>query len=269
MTEAPEVEDLHPVPEWEADVLLRDGRVAQLRPIVPADSDEFIAFYGRVSEESKYFRFFAPYPTLSPRDVRRFTVVDHERRVAFVMTLHGQIIAVGRYDATSDDEAEVAFLVEDAHQGRGIGQLLLEHLAQAGRERGLQRFHAEVLPSNARMLQVFREMGYSLTAELADGVQQLTFPLDATDTAVGVMRAREQRAEAASIARIFDARSIAVIGASRRQDSIGQAMVRNLVLGDYSGAVYAVNSSAEAVSGETKALEMFVVERCLPSEQET
>ncbi len=249
MTEAPEVEDLHPVPEWEADVLLRDGRVAQLRPIVPADSDEFIEFYSRVSEESKYFRFFAPYPTLSARDVRRFTVVDHDRRVAFVMTLHGQIIAVGRYDATSDDEAEVAFLVEDAHQGRGIGQLLLEHLAQAGRERGLERFHAEVLPSNARMLQVFREMGYSLTAELADGVQQLTFPLDATDTAVGVMRAREQRAEAASIARIFDARSIAVIGASRRQDSIGQAMVRNLVLGDYSGAVYAVNSSAEAVSG--------------------
>ncbi|MCK5891158.1 MAG: GNAT family N-acetyltransferase [Aeromicrobium sp.] len=243
------MEDLHPVPEWEADVLLRDGRVAQLRPIVAADSDEFIAFYDRVSEESKYFRFFAPYPTLSARDVRRFTVVDHDRRVAFVMTLHGQIIAVGRYDATSDDEAEVAFLVEDAHQGRGIGQLLLEHLAQAGRERGLQRFHAEVLPSNSRMLQVFREMGYSLTAELADGVQQLTFPLDATDTAVGVMRAREQRAEAASIARIFDARSIAVIGASRRQDSIGQAMVRNLVLGDYSGAVYAVNSSAEAVSG--------------------
>ena len=96
MTEAPEVEDLHPVPEWEADVLLRDGRVAQLRPIVPADSDEFIEFYSRVSEESKYFRFFAPYPTLSARDVRRFTVVDHDRRVAFVMTLHGQIIAVGK-----------------------------------------------------------------------------------------------------------------------------------------------------------------------------
>ncbi|WP_229051235.1 bifunctional GNAT family N-acetyltransferase/acetate--CoA ligase family protein [Aeromicrobium sp. Leaf350] len=249
MTEAPETVDLHPVPEWEADVLLRDGRVAQLRPVVAADSDEFVAFYGRVSEESKYFRFFAPYPTLSARDVHRFTVVDHDQRVAFVVTLHGRIIAVGRYDATSPAEAEVAFLVEDAHQGRGIGQLLLEHLAQAGRERGLERFHAEVLPSNTRMLQVFREMGYTITAELADGVQQLTFPLDATDTSVGVMRAREQRAEAASIARIFDARSIAVVGASRRQDSIGQAMVRNLVLGDYSGAVYAVNSSAEAVSG--------------------
>ncbi|MFT4298640.1 MAG: GNAT family N-acetyltransferase [Aeromicrobium sp.] len=243
------VDPLHPVPEWEADVLLRDGRVAQLRPIVPEDAEDFVAFYGRVSDESKYYRFFAPYPTLSARDVRRFTEVDYDRRVAFVVTLNEQIIAVGRYDATSDAEAEVAFLVEDAHQGRGIGQLLLEHLAQAGRERGLERFHAEVLPANSRMLQVFREMGYSLSAELADGVQQLTFPLDATDTAVGVMRSREQRAEAASISRIFSARSIAVVGASRRQDSIGQAMVRNLVLGDYSGSVYAVNSSAEAVSG--------------------
>ncbi len=249
MTDEPDRATLHPVPEWEADVLLRDGRVAQLRPIVPADADEFVAFYDRVSDESKYLRFFAPYPRLSPRDVQRFTEVDHDRRVAFVVTLHGQIIAVGRYDAISDVEAEVAFLVEDAHQGRGIGQLLLEHLAQAGRERELTQFHAEVLPANTRMLQVFREMGYSLRAELADGVQQLSIALDSTDTSLGVMRAREQRAEAASIERIFEARSIAVIGASRRQDSIGQAMVRNLVLGDFSGAVYAVNSSAEAVSG--------------------
>ncbi|MFT4187672.1 MAG: GNAT family N-acetyltransferase [Aeromicrobium sp.] len=249
MSDAPDDPDQHPVPEWEADVLLRDGRVAQLRPIVPADAEEFVAFYSRVSDQSKYFRFFSPYPKLSDRDVRRFTTVDHDRRVAFVVTAADQIIAVGRYDATSDVEAEVAFLVEDAHQGRGIGQLLLEHLAQAGRERGLERFHAEVLPANARMIQVFREMGYSLRAELADGVQQLTFALDATDTAVGVMRSREQRAEAASIARIFAARSIAVVGASRRHDSIGQAMVRNLVLGGFSGAVYAVNSNAEAVSG--------------------
>ncbi|EFQ84197.1 putative bacteriochlorophyll 4-vinyl reductase [Aeromicrobium marinum DSM 15272] len=249
MTDDAPTDDVHPVRDWEADVLLRDGRVAQLRPIVPADADDFVAFYDRVSAESKYFRFFAPYPTLTNRDVKRFTEVDHDRRVAFVVTLHGQIIAVGRYDAVSDEEAEIAFLVEDAHQGRGIGQLLLEHLAQAGRERGLQRFHADVLPSNVRMLQVFREMGYTLRAELADGVQQLFFELDATDTSVGVMRAREQRAEAASIERIFNATSIAVVGASRRADSIGQAMVRNLVLGDFSGAVYAVNSSAEAVSG--------------------
>lgn len=125
----------HPVEHWEADILLKDGRAAQIRPILPSDAEGLVAFYGRVSDESKYFRFFAPYPKLSDKDVKRFTTVDHDRRVAFVITMADKIIATGRYDAVSPHEAEVAFLVEDAHQGRGIGQLLLEHLAQAGRER--------------------------------------------------------------------------------------------------------------------------------------
>ena len=235
-------------------MLLKDGRVAQLRPIVPEDAERLVEFYDRVSDESKYMRFFAHYPKLSAKDVERFTHVDLDRRVAFVVTLHDLIIGVGRYDAVpgtsgGDDTAEVAFLVEDAHQGRGVGQLLLEHLAQAGRERGLRRFVAEVLPANTRMLQIFREMGYQVEGSVEEGVQRLAFEIQSTDTAIGVMRAREQRAEAASIERIFSARSIAVIGASRRQDSIGQTMVRNLVLGDYQGSVYAVNSQAEAVSG--------------------
>ena len=249
-------------PQWDADVLLKDGSVAQLRPIVPDDAERLVEFYSRVSDESKYMRFFAPYPKLSAKDIEHFTNVDLDRRVAFVVTLHELIIGIGRYDAVVDDPgggaglgaaesstAEVAFLVEDEHQGRGVGQLLLEHLAQAGRERSIGRFVAEVLPANTKMLQIFREMGYQIEGSVEEGVQRLAFRIQSTDTAIGVMRAREQRAEAASIERIFAARSIAVVGASRKQDSIGQAMVRNLVLGDYQGSVYAVNSQAEAVSG--------------------
>ena len=70
------------------------------------------------------------------------------------------MIAVGRYDRTDDTEAEVAFLIEDAHQGRGIAQLLLEHLAEAARERGITGFFAEVLPQNRAMAQVFADAGY-------------------------------------------------------------------------------------------------------------
>ncbi|MCB0900367.1 MAG: GNAT family N-acetyltransferase, partial [Actinobacteria bacterium] len=135
-----------PPQHWEADVLLRDGGTAHIRPIRPEDRDVFVEFYDRVSDQSKYYRFFSPMPKLSDRDLDRFTTVDHVDRVAFVLTLQGQIIAVGRYDLVKPGEAEVAFLVEDHHQGRGIGQLLLEHLAQAGRERGVERFIAEVLP---------------------------------------------------------------------------------------------------------------------------
>jgi acyl-CoA synthetase (NDP forming)/RimJ/RimL family protein N-acetyltransferase len=234
---------------WEADVLLLDGRAAHLRPIVPDDAGELVSFYARVSPESKYMRFFAPYPTLSERDVHKFTHVDHDERVGFVATLAGRIIGIARYDRITPDEAEVAFLIEDAHQGRGLAQLFLEHLAQAGRERGVSRFVAEVLPDNVRMIQIFREAGYQVKGGYEDGVMHLVFPIDATDTSVGVMQAREHRAEARSIHGFFNAGSIAVIGASRRHDTIGQTMVRNLVLGGFTGRVFAVNPAARAVAG--------------------
>ncbi len=237
---------------WEADVLLRDGRTAHLRPISPADAELLVEFYSQVSDQSKYFRFFAPMPNLSERDVERFTHVDYDQRVAFVLTVADKIVAVGRYDVISeepDSRAEVAFLVQDQHQGRGMGQILLEHLAQAARERGVKRFVAEVLPDNRRMIQVFRDQGYQVTGGWDEGVMHLEFDIDPTETAMGVISAREHRSEAASIAAFLNARSVAVIGASRRSDTIGALLVRNLVLGDYAGRVYVVNPAADAVAG--------------------
>ncbi|MBW8750913.1 MAG: GNAT family N-acetyltransferase [Propionibacteriales bacterium] len=234
---------------WEADVVLRDGRTAHLRPITPEDAEGLVSFYSKVSAQSKYFRFFAPMPELSEKDVRRFTQVDHHERAAFVLTVAERIVAVGRYEMTGPGEAEVAFLVQDAHQGRGIGQLLLEHLAQAARERDIHRFVAEVLPENQRMLQVFHEAGYRVKDGWDEGTMHLELDIDPTDTSIGVMSAREHRAEAASIDAFLSAKSVAVIGASRRSDTIGAALVRNLVLGDYAGRVYVVNPAADAVAG--------------------
>ncbi len=238
-----------PPKHWEADVLLRDGRTAHIRPVRPEDEELMTEFYARVSPESKYFRFFAPMPELSDKDLHRFTHVDHVERVALVMLVAGRMIAVGRYDLVQPGDAEVAFLVEDAHQGRGIGQLLLEHLAQAGRERGIERFVAEVLPENQAMIHTFKDAGYRLGSGFHDGVMVLEFPIDPTETAIGIMESREHRAEAASIEKFLNPRSVAVIGASRRRDTIGHALVRNLVTGDYTGRVYVVNSQAVAVSG--------------------
>ncbi|QZY27862.1 bifunctional GNAT family N-acetyltransferase/acetate--CoA ligase family protein [Nocardioides coralli] len=244
-----EEETAQPPRHWEADVLLRDGRTAHLRPVRPGDGELLVAFYSRVSEESKYFRFFTPMPRLSDRDVQRFITVDHRDRVAMVMEVGGHMIAIGRYDVVEPGQAEVAFLVEDRHQGRGIGQLLLEHLAQAGRENGIERFHAEVLPDNKKMLATFRDAGYRVASDYEDGVMEVEFSIDPTDTSVGVMVSREHRAESASIQHFLHPRSVAVVGASRRQDTIGRALVRNLVTGNFVGRVYAVNPTSEAVSG--------------------
>ena len=99
------------------------------------------------------------------------------------------------------------------------------------------------------MIQTFRDAGYQIAGGFDDGVMQLEFPIEPTDTAVGVMRSREHRAEARSMERFFVAKSVAIIGASRRQDTIGATLVRNLVLGGYTGRVYVVNSAADAVAG--------------------
>jgi acyl-CoA synthetase (NDP forming)/GNAT superfamily N-acetyltransferase len=234
---------------WEADVVLRDGGTAALRPIRPDDSQRLIAFYGRVSDESKYFRFFAPYPELSRTDVDRFTHVDHRDRVALILTVADEMIAVARYDRTGPKTAEAAFLVQDSDQGRGAGSVLLEHLAQAARENGIERFTAEVLPDNRRMAVVFREAGYEMAGEIEDGIAVFALEIEPTAMSLEVMAAREHRAEARSVQRLLTPGSVAVVGASRSRDKVGQALVRNLILGGFTGPVYAVNPAARAVAG--------------------
>ncbi len=234
---------------WEADVVLSDGATAHLRPIRPDDADRLVAFYARVSDESKYYRFFAPYPHLTQRDIDIFTNVDHADRVALIVLAGEDMIAVGRYDRIDPEQAEVAFLVEDAHQGRGIGSVLLEHLAQAARENGITRFVAEVLPQNQKMINVFADAGYTVDNTYDDGVVHVSFEIHPTEHSLAVMTAREHRAEARSIGRLLMPRSVAVIGASRSRDKVGQTLVRNLVLGGFTGPVYPVNPAAPAIAG--------------------
>src|SRR5674476_1352178 len=106
---------------WEADVVLRDGSVAHVRPIIPADADALRRFHARQSAESIYLRFFAPLKTLSDKDVARFTEVGHEWRVALAATLRGEIIGVARYDRLYSTTAEVAFHISYAEQGKAVG----------------------------------------------------------------------------------------------------------------------------------------------------
>ena len=242
--------------EWEADVLLADGGVARLRPIRPDDAELLVEFYDRVSPESKFLRFFAPYPRLSARDVARFTQVDYIDRVAFIITLGEQMIGVGRYDRIEDDQAEVAFLVEDAHQGRGIAQLLLEHLADAARERGITRFVAEVLPQNRRMAQVFADAGYRVHKGYDDGVLMVDFPILPTDTSVGVMERREHRAESRSIRRLLTPGRMVLLGPGARV----QELVVATLSGGFRGEVIAVSTDGVEVSGVRSAPSIAAVE---------
>lgn len=236
--------------QWEADVVLTDGGTAHLRPIAAEDADRLRALHSRLSKETVYNRFFAYRPSLSDADVARFTQVDHDDRVALVATLQDDIIGVVRYDrlpGTAD--AEVAFVVEDPHQGRGLGAVLLEHLAAAARERGIERFVADVLPNNRAMLTVFRSAGYEVRRGLADGYVSLDFPIQQTGTSLEVMRSREHRAEARSVQRLLSPRSVAVVGASREPGAPGHELLQSLLRNGFEGSVYPVNPAATSVSG--------------------
>ncbi|GAA3376573.1 hypothetical protein GCM10020367_48780 [Streptomyces sannanensis] len=258
---------------WEADVVLRDGGTARIRPITTDDAERLVSFYEQVSDESKYYRFFAPYPRLSDRDVHRFTHHDYVDRVGLAATVGGEFIATVRYDrinaaglpATSRpspttalaggcfapapdiaDEAEVAFLVQDAHQGRGVASALLEHIAAVARERGIRRFAAEVLPANTKMIKVFTDAGYQQQRSFEDGVVRLELDLEPTDRSLAVQRAREQRAEARSVQRLLAPGSVAVIGTGRAPGGVGRSVLSNLLAGGFTGRTYAVNRAFPA-----------------------
>jgi acyl-CoA synthetase (NDP forming)/RimJ/RimL family protein N-acetyltransferase len=234
-----------------ADVMLADGSTAHVRPIRPDDADAVVALHSRFSERTRYLRYFSPYPRIPPRELAYFVNVDHHDREAFVVELGDELIAIGRFDrlGAGSTEAEVAFVVEDAHQGRGLGSVLLEYLAEAARDEGITRFVAEVLPVNSKMLRVFSDAGYSVERQYADGVVHLSFPIAATPESLKVQWSRERRSEAASIARLLAPASVAVYGASSRGVGVGAALLRHLRDGGFGGDIVPVHPTAATVGG--------------------
>lgn len=237
---------------WVADVLASDGGVVHLRPIVPSDADALVAFHGRLSERTRYLRYFGPYPTMPQRDVLNFTTVDHRDRVAFVAILGDDIIAVGRYERLPEGDgnsAEVAFVVADSHQGRGLGPILLEHLAGAAAENGVGMFVAEVLAENRNMVTVFREAGYQVSRSFEGGVLRLEFAIDPSEALLSVRNSRERAAEARSVRNVLSPSSVAVIGASTDSSKVGNAVLTNLLSAGFTGPVYPVNADHRSVRG--------------------
>ncbi|MFT4395845.1 GNAT family N-acetyltransferase [Gordonia lacunae] len=233
---------------WIADVLASDGGVVHLRPIVPDDADRIVAFHSKLSERTRYMRYFGPTPTLPPREVARMTTVDHQQRVAIVAELGGEIIAVGIYEGLGFDgkpeSAEVAFVVADEHQGRGLGPILLEHLAGAAAENGFTRFEAEVLSENPNMVAVFRDAGYQLARSFDGSTVHVEFLIDPTEALLSVRNARERASEARSVANLLRPTSVAVIGASTDPNKVGNALLANIIAGGFTGPVFPVNGPA-------------------------
>ena len=156
------------ISEWEGDVVLADGATVHMRALRPDDEPLLARMYERLSANSVYFRFFSPVPraTATSLEMNRLGTAGHAARVA---VLGGEIVAAARYDVVSDGVAEVAFVVADEHQGRGVGTLLLEHLAVIARSQGIHTFAADTLPDNANMLGMFAAAGWPRETHFQDG----------------------------------------------------------------------------------------------------
>jgi acetyl coenzyme A synthetase (ADP forming)-like protein len=240
--------DEGPAP-WGHDVVLSDGSTARIRCVTVEDGPAVTALHARLSPETVRLRYFAAHPHLSDGELARLVGEVEPDHVVLVAERGGQLIGIAQYDRIPDsDVAEVAFVVDDAHQGFGVGTLLLEYLASEGRRNGLKRFAADILLENNLMVQVFRDAGFAQRSALEAGVIRVVMDIAPTGEALASLYERDRKAAARSMGRLLRPHSIAVIGASRSPGTVGHELVRNLVSGGFQGPVYPVNPSAAHVA---------------------
>jgi RimJ/RimL family protein N-acetyltransferase len=166
------------LPVTDATRLLRDGTVVRVRSMQPDDAEALVRFHDSLAAETTRMRFFTVHPHLTVSETTRFTTVDHADREAFVAEVDGQIIGVGRFERGRDrDEGEVAFVVADAWQGRGVAPMLLAFLVHHARSLGLRRLVAQTLTDNHPMLKVFSRSGLPMSRAMAGGVVDVTLTL--------------------------------------------------------------------------------------------
>jgi len=209
------------------DVVLRDGATARLRQASIDDREQLHQFYGHLSAQSRYFRFFGkPHVDDIVGDVVR--ALASRDAVTLVAEVDHRIVAVAQYFPTkAAGRAEAAFAIADAHQGRGIGTKLLERLGVVARSRGISSFEAYLLHDNEKMRQVLVDSGFALTWDHVDGqIRHVVFAVAESTQLHEKERLRARAAAQASLRPFFRPTTIAVVGAGRRRGGLGAPGLR-------------------------------------------
>jgi acetyl coenzyme A synthetase (ADP forming)-like protein len=231
------------------DVALRDGSTLHIRPVSSEDAPAIKTFLRELSVESIGFRFFGS-PNLDW--VTGWSVdVDYADRYALVASTGPRhaIVAHGAYMRLDEHRAEVAFMVSDAWQGRGIATIMLAHLAATAEEHGISTLFAEVLPHNHRMIDVFGESGFPVKRHRKPDVIEIELPTAMSEQTQEHFEQRDRTAAIAALRSFLEPHAVAVIGASRRRRTIGGELWHNLLQGGFTGELYAVNDKARTVQG--------------------
>ncbi|HEU4741098.1 MAG TPA: GNAT family N-acetyltransferase [Meiothermus sp.] len=242
-----------PMPQYgleQGPILLKDGRTALLRPATPADRPLLVELLARLSPQARSFRFFSEVNPETGADLLLKQTPGEEKVTLLVLAGEPpRVIATGEYvqEGPGADSAEVAFLVDDWFQGKGLGTLLLERLALIAARRGIRRFHAFTLAENRQMLEVFRSSGFNVKTESESGEVEVEFEIEPNAKMVERFELRERVSTVASLQPFFRPKGIAVVGASRDPESVGYRVLENLVRNRFAGPVYPVNPAASQV----------------------
>jgi acetyl coenzyme A synthetase (ADP forming)-like protein len=236
----------------EADVALRDGSTVHVRPVRASDRDGLLALLASLSLDARILRFFSPAVNLAATADQESTV-DYVSDFGLVATSgpDGRIVGHGMYARTGDERAEVAFTIDDAFRGRGLGTILLGQLAEVAAANGIPVFEAVVLPENRGMLGVFRQSGLPFELRTGPGEVRVTLGTSLTAEAIERFERREQIAAANALRGFLHPRSVAVIGASRQRGTVGGEVFHNLLASEFAGPVYPVNPASDVVQSVT------------------
>jgi acyl-CoA synthetase (NDP forming)/GNAT superfamily N-acetyltransferase len=235
--------------EIAVDVIGADGALVHIRNTVGKDEAAVLDLIARASDASLRFRFFTGERAPAARYVAGLISGPDTGGLALVAEQAGRVVGLASLDITRPTAGEIAFIVDDAVQGRGIGTLLLEQLVDAARARGITVLEADVLVDNAAMVRVFLDSGFEHGFASSAGVVTVTLAISDPTLAITSIESREGRAEHASMQRMTSPRSVVVIGAGRTPGRVGHEVLRNLLDGGFTGDVYVVNPNADTVCG--------------------
>ncbi|HVT17119.1 MAG TPA: GNAT family N-acetyltransferase [Thermoanaerobaculia bacterium] len=236
-------------------VLLRDGETVLLRTATAADVPAVAAFMEGVSRESLHSRFMGAVAHVSRATIEATCAAEPRKRLCLLAIVgqepDSQVVAAGNYISMRlGGSAEVAFLVRDDFQGRGISTLLLERLAGIAAASGFTGFEAEVFADNRAMLGVFRDFGFEIhQAALGGGCVHVHFPVDGLAAVREHAELRDRIATANSLVPLLRPRTVAVVGASRDPAAAGSMIFSAMLRGNFRGTAYPVNRRASSVQG--------------------
>jgi acyl-CoA synthetase (NDP forming)/RimJ/RimL family protein N-acetyltransferase len=235
-------------------VLLKNGEGLILRPATPEDIPEVESFMTRVSEESLRMRFMASVSQVSANVIKELCSTDFKNSGCLLAVTgdekDSKVVGLGNYvEAGKGHTAEVAFLIEDDYQGKGIGTLLLERLAGIATANGFVEFEAEVLPDNQQMINVFKSSGFERHQVWNSDTVHIELPVSGAAALWEIAGLRERVAVANSLTPLLRPKVVVVIGASRDSSSIGNIVFKNILNAHFAGHIYPINPNTNSVNG--------------------